>query len=147
MEIITLNNYRPNEYEKEKASNSYLMSLLAIMVGAPLPIVNLLATLIFFLANRKSTAFVKWHCTQALLSQVTIFIINAIALSWTLRIVFSDLVVSDQYIGYILTAALFNLFEFIITLIAAIQVRKGYHVKWLFWGDLTNSLVSEKITS
>ena len=29
--------YKPDEYEAEKASNSYLMSLIAIMVGLPLP--------------------------------------------------------------------------------------------------------------
>ena len=41
------------EHDHEQASNSYLMSLLALMVGFPLPIVNLIATAIFFLGNRK----------------------------------------------------------------------------------------------
>ena len=57
--------YQPNESETEIASNSYLMSLIAIIVGLPLPIVNLIATFIFYLSNRKSTYFVRWHCTQA----------------------------------------------------------------------------------
>ena len=47
--------YKPTEAEAEKASNSYLMSLIAIMVGFPLPIINLMATLFFYIANRKST--------------------------------------------------------------------------------------------
>ena len=39
-------NYEPLEHEFEKASNSYLMSLMAIIVGLPLPIINLIATFI-----------------------------------------------------------------------------------------------------
>ena len=44
--------YEPEEHETEKASNSYLMSLIAIIAGIPLPIINLIATLIFYLGNR-----------------------------------------------------------------------------------------------
>ena len=41
--------YKPTEHETEKASNSYLMSLVAVVAGLPLPIINLLATFFFFL--------------------------------------------------------------------------------------------------
>ena len=34
--------YRPNESELERASNSYLMSLVAVIGGLPLPIKNAL---------------------------------------------------------------------------------------------------------
>ena len=54
-------NYQLSEEETESASNSYLMSLIAIIAGLPLPILNLLATFIFYLGNRKSTYFVRWH--------------------------------------------------------------------------------------
>lgn len=53
---------KPHEHELEAASNSYLMSLLVAMIGLPFPIVNLIATIIFFLANRRQTYFVRWHC-------------------------------------------------------------------------------------
>ena len=43
--------YEPGEHESEKASNSYLMSLIALIAGLPLPIINLIATLIFYLGN------------------------------------------------------------------------------------------------
>ena len=62
--------YKPAEHELEAASNSYLMSLLAVMAGLPFPIINLLATAVFYLANRHRTYFVRWHCTQALVSQL-----------------------------------------------------------------------------
>ena len=59
--------YIPLEHERETAANSYLMSLLAAMAGLPFPIVNLVATVIFWLSNRRGTYFVRWHCMQALL--------------------------------------------------------------------------------
>ena len=124
--------------EREKASNGYLMSLLAVMVGLPFPIVNLLASLIFYFSNRKSTLFVRWHCTQTLLSQLTLLVVNAIGFSWTMSILFGDNTLSNKYIGYIITIILFNLIEFIFTISAAIKVRKGIHVEWWFWGALTN---------
>jgi len=60
--------YEPGEHEAEKASNSYLMSLVALITGILLPIINLLATFIFYMGNRKGTYFVRWHCMHALLT-------------------------------------------------------------------------------
>ena len=130
--------YEPSEHEAEKASNSYLMSLIAIIAGLPLPIVNLIATLVFFIGNRKETYFVRWHCTQALLSQVTIFIINSFGFWWTMSILFSDEIITNNYIAYIFTILVFNLAEFIATIYTAIQIRKGIHVNWWLYGNLTN---------
>lgn len=130
--------YKPGEHESEKASNSYLMSLVALMAGLPLPIVNLLATLVFFLGNRKSTYFVRWHCTQALLSQLSLLFINSAAFWWTISILFREEPVSSRYIAYIMTAVIFNVAEFAATIHTAIKTRKGLHVQWFFYGPLTN---------
>jgi uncharacterized membrane protein len=132
------------DYEAEKASNSYLMSLLALLMGMPLPIVNLIATLIFFIGNRKSTYFVRWHCTQALLSQLSVFFLNSYAFWWTITILFTDAVISNNYIAYVITIALFNLFEFVSTIYTAIEVRKGKHVRWWIIADITDQLVKNK---
>ncbi|MFZ4401242.1 MAG: DUF4870 domain-containing protein [Bacteroidales bacterium] len=130
--------YVPGEHEAEKASNSYLMSLLAIIAGLPLPIINLIATVIFYFGNRKDTYFVRWHCTQALVSQLTVLMMNSVGFWWTISIIFSDEVISQKYISYILTILLFNILDLIATIFSAIQTRKGIHVKWWFYGDLTN---------
>jgi hypothetical protein len=129
--------YNPSEHEAESASNSYLMSVIAIIIGLPLPIVNLIATAIFFLGNRKSTYFVRWHCTQALLSQLSMFFINSFGFWWTVSIIFSDETISNSYIGYIISVIIFNIIEFITTIYTAIQTRKGIHIQWLFFGELT----------
>ena len=133
--------YMPGEHEAEKASNSYLMSLVAVIVGLPLPIINLIATFIFYMGNRKGTYFVRWHCTQALLSQASLPAINTVGFWWTISIVFRDDVVTNQYISYIITVIIVNLIELIATIYTAIQTRKGIHVKWWFYGDLTDALI------
>jgi uncharacterized Tic20 family protein len=130
--------YVPGEHEAERASNSYLMSLVAIVAGLPLPIINLIATLIFFLGNRNSTYFVRWHCTQALLSQISLLFINSFGFWWTVSIIFTEESITSNFIAYIIAAIIFNLTEFIATIYTAIQTRKGIHAEWWFYGTLTN---------
>lgn len=138
MAYITTFAYRPNDHESEKASNSYLMSVVALIAGLPLPIINLVATLIYYLNNLKGTFFVRWHCTQALLSQVLIVAMNSFGFWWTISIIFRQKEVDNSYIAYIITALLFNLTEFIMTIYAAVNTRKGKHVVWWFFGPLTD---------
>ncbi len=130
--------YKPLEHEAEKASGSYVMSLIAVIAGLPLPLINLAATLIFYLGNRKQTWFVRWHCTQALLSQSSLLIINTAGVVWSLMILFKSSVLTSNYIAYLIAVLVFNAAEFIATVDAAIKTRKGLHVEWFFYGNLTN---------
>jgi uncharacterized Tic20 family protein len=137
--------YEPGEHEAETASNSYLMSLIAFIMGLPLPIINLIATLIFYISNRKGTYFVRWHCTQALLSQLSMFFINSFGFWWTISIIFTDESISNNYIGYIIATLIFNILEFIVTIYTAIKIRKGIHIEWWFYGNLTNLICKSGI--
>lgn len=130
--------YKPSDHEAEKASNSYLMSLVALVAGLPLPIINLFATFFFFLANRKGTYFVRWHCLQALFSQLTLLCMNSVCFWWTISILFGGEQSSNYYFGYLFTVIIFNIIEFISTIYSAVQTRKGKHVQQWFFGGLTN---------
>ena len=130
--------YTPGEHEAEKASNSYLMSLVAVVAGLPIPIINLIATLAFYLGNRKGTYFVRWHCTQALVSQLSLLLINSYGFWWTVSIIFTDETLSNDYLSYLLFVVIINIAEFIATMYTAIQTRKGKHVEWWFYGELTH---------
>ena len=135
--------YKPNDSELERASNSYLMSLVAVIGGLPLPILNLLASIFFYLGNRKSTPFVKWHCTQNLLSQFGLFFLNSTGFWWTVSIIFYDEKATNGYFGFMITLIIFNLVEFISTIILASRTRKGIHAQLFFFSDLTNILVKK----
>jgi hypothetical protein len=130
--------YSPGEHESEKASNSYLMSLIAVMAGLPLPIINLIATVFFYVANRKGTYFVRWHCIQALISQLSLLSMNSFGFWWTISIIFRDNHVTNKFIAYLITIFIFNLVEFIGTIYTAVETRKGIHVEWWLFGDITN---------
>lgn len=132
--------YKPGDHECEKASNSYLMSLVALIAGLPLPIINLLATFFFFIANRNGTYFVRWHCMQALFSQLALLGMNSVSFWWTVSILFSDEKVSNAYFAYIFTVIIINLAEIGSTIYAATMVRKGKHVQFFFFGPLTHSI-------
>lgn len=136
--------YQPELQETQSAANSYIMSMVAVLVGMPLPIINLLATLGFAIGQRRNTYFVRWHATQALLSQFSLLIMNSVGFYWTLSIMFSSREVSNLYIAYMITIALYNLTEFVATIYTAIQVGKGRHITWFFFGDLTENLVHER---
>jgi uncharacterized membrane protein len=133
--------YRPDEYESEKASNSYLMSVIAVMAGLPFPVINLVATAFFFFANRRGRYFVRWHCTQALLSQAAMLSMNAPLVYWTIAIVFGPVRLTNLYLSYALTVVIFNLLEFIATVYAAIETRKGRHVQWWVFGAMADAIV------
>jgi uncharacterized Tic20 family protein len=128
----------PSEHEAEKASNSYLMSMVAAIAGLPIPIINLIATFIFYLGTRKSTYFVRWHCTQALLSQFSLLFVNSFGFWWTVSIIFTEKQITNSYIAYIIVLFFFNVAEIVATIHSAVQTRKGQHVHWWIYGDLTN---------
>ena len=135
--------YKPSDHEAEKASNSYLMSLVALVAGLPLPIINWFATFFFFLANKKGTYFVRWHCLQALFSQITLLCMNSVGFWWTISIIFRTEKPSNYYFAYLITVIIFNILEFISTIYCAIQTRKGKHVQQWFFGGLTNLICKE----
>jgi hypothetical protein len=134
------NNKYFDEDSAEKSSNVYLMSLIGVMAGLPLPILNLLATIIFFVGNKKAQPIVRWHCIQGMLSQFVLFIFNSISFWWTISIVFYKEEISNNYLSYLLFVIILNVVELISTIYTAIKVRKGQHIEGWFYGPLTNLL-------
>lgn len=132
--------YTPAEHESKKASYSYIMSLIAVAGGMPFPLLNFLATLIFYLGKRKSTYFVRWHCTQALISQFTLFLLNSFGFYWTLSIMLGTSTLTNSFIAYLIIVIFANLTEFVATIITSIQANKGNHVEWWVYGSLTNQI-------
>lgn len=132
--------YFPQGHEREAAAHSYLMSLLVVMAGLPFPIVNLAATFIFYLANRRKTYFVRWHCTQALVSQVPLFILNCVLFWWSVRVLLDFVPLSSFYFAYLFTVLLFNLVDFVATFHTMVAVNKGRQVDWYVYAPLTDLL-------
>lgn len=138
----------PNTIPKsdvDKASTSYLISLVVMFVGLPMPIFNLLVSIIFYYVNRKASPFVKWHCTQALLIQMTLFLINTSLFWWTLSIMFSDTPLSNAYFSYFILIALINIIQIIQMIISTSKIKKNINIHWWIYGGITDMLIKNPI--
>jgi uncharacterized membrane protein len=131
---------QPNEIstrDKEDAMGSYLMMFAAMAVGLPLPIINLIASIIYYFVNKGKSRFVKFHCLQALLSQAPTTICNGILVFWSIRIFFlhkGD--VTAAYKGYALAVLLINISYIIFSIIASIKAKKGQMYYMLLFGPI-----------
>jgi uncharacterized membrane protein len=132
------------EEEAEKASFAYLMSTLIVIVGLPLPIINVIGSLVFYMSNRRQTYFVRFHSLQSMLSQIAVVPFNSIGLGWTIYLFTGQASVSNLYIAYILCIIILNIMEFISTLYAAVRTRKKLDIRFWIFGSLTELLCSKK---
>ncbi|MDR2086545.1 MAG: hypothetical protein LBP72_05160 [Dysgonamonadaceae bacterium] len=125
------------EEEAEKASYAYLMSTIIVIIGLPMPIINVIASVMFYVANRRKTYFIRFHCLQSMLSQLSVVPLNSIGVGWTISILTGYSQLSNLYIAYIITIFGFNVVEFIASLYAAVRVRKKVDVRFWIFGPMT----------
>ncbi|MEO9966491.1 MAG: DUF4870 domain-containing protein [Reichenbachiella sp.] len=123
--------------EKEDAMGAYLMMFAAIGAGLPLPIINLIASVIYYFVQKNNTRFVRFHSLQSLWSQIPTTLVNAGAMYWTLQIFFfENHSTSDLYFGYLIMMVVLNLIYFAFSIVGAVQARNGKMYYFLFFGKL-----------
>ncbi len=115
---------------------AYLMMFAAVAIGLPLPIINLIAAVIYYFVNRKKSRFVHFHSLQALLSQIPTTLINWGLVVWAVWIAVTDLRLSEEFWSYAILAGVATLFYFIISMIAAYKARQGKMYYFLFFGKI-----------
>jgi uncharacterized Tic20 family protein len=123
--------------EKEDAMGAYLMMFAAMGAGLPLPVINLIAAVIYYYINRSNSRFVNFHSYQAMISQFPTSIMNAVGTFWGLRIIFSEeWYLTDAFKGYVVMVIIANLLYIIFSIIAAVKARKGQFYYFMFFGKL-----------
>ena len=120
--------------EREDAMGSYLMMFASFAVGLPLPIINLIAALIYYYTNKGKSKFIDFHITQSLLSQLPTTLLNAVLVGWTIRTFVMELTFTDTYKGYLIMVIIANLIYLIFSIIAAVRARKGMLYYFIFFG-------------
>ena len=119
--------------EKEDAMGAYLMMFAAWGAGLPFPLINLIAAIIYFFINKKSSKFVAFHSYQSLLTQIPISIFNAGVIFWVILIFSPYAEDTTPFYVYFVFVVLWNLIYMIISIIACIKARKGhYYYFWVF---------------
>jgi uncharacterized Tic20 family protein len=132
--------------EREDAMGGYLMMFAALAAGLPLPIINLIAAIIYFFINRSKSRFIKFHSYQSLVSQIPTSLINIGLVFWTVRLFFYQSASFDEvfsigseyeiYWGYLIMVLIANVMYMIFSLIAAFKARKGQFYYFLFFGKM-----------
>lgn len=114
---------------------AYLMMFASLATSLPLPIINLIAAVIYYYINRKKGRFIHFNCLQSLLSQLPTTLVNWGLLYWGLQIFFFDnYELSDYFYAYLGFSIIANLVYFIFSLIAAVRARKGIFMYFIFFG-------------
>ena len=126
-----------SEREKEDAMGAYFMMFAAWGLGFPLPVLNLVAALIYFLINRKKSRFTGFHSLQSLLSQIPVSVINVVLLGWLIRILFTDLHFPRSFFAYLIFMVLCNLLYIVFSIVALVKARKGQFYYFPFFGRLS----------
>ena len=136
--------YIPTESEKENASNAYIITMMTVTLGLPFPILNLFACIGFYFLIRKKTPFTKFHSLQAITSQVPVILMNSAAIIWIISILFQKAAISNEFISYVITVAIFNVIDIAYNIVAAMKARKGLLYSYALFGPLSWMLVKNK---
>ena len=130
---------QPDQIEtrvKEDAMGAYFMMFATAAMGLPLPILNLVAAIIYYYVNRDKGKFVQFHTLQSLFSQIPVTLLNSGLVVWTIVNFVRDLDFFGFYWGYLVMVATANLVYFIFSIVGAMKARKGFFYYFLFFGKL-----------
>lgn len=122
--------------ECEDAMGAYLMMFAAIAAGLPLPILNLLASVVYYFVNRGVSRFVHFHALQALLAQIPVTLMNASVVFWTIRTLVKEQEFTRYFAAYVATVVVVNILYLIVNIIAALRARKGRFYYMLIFGRI-----------
>lgn len=122
--------------EKEDAMGAYFMMFAALAAGLPLPVLNLIAAIIYLYINKSKSRFVHFHSLQSLLSQLPTSLLNIGLVFWIVRIIFFEFHFNSYFKGYLLMVIAANLIYIAFSIIAAVKARRGEFYYFLFFGRI-----------
>lgn len=124
------------EREKEDASGSYLMMFATTAIGLPLPVVNMIASIVYYFVNRSKGKFVEFHALQSMYSQLFISIFNNYIVIWAIVNFVNKHPFTNIFWGFAIAIGVFNLVYFIFSIIAAVRAHRGRFYYFIFFGRL-----------
>lgn len=115
------------EREKEDAMGAYLMMFASFAIGLPIPLLNLIASVIYFFVNRKNGTFVAFHALQALLAHVPVVLLNAGVVGWLVGILVTPPhdMFGPAFFWYLFFVVLVNIAWIVWSIVALVHARKG----------------------
>jgi uncharacterized membrane protein len=127
--------------EREDAMGAYLMMFAALGAGLPLPMINLIASVIYYYLNRQKSRFVRFHALQSLWSQLPVTLMNGFLVIWSIRLFILQGYLDQHFWVLILAALVINLIYIGFSLYAAAMAHKGRMYYFVFFGRLAYTQV------
>src|SRR5271157_855169 len=118
------------ERQKEDAMGAYLMMFASLALGLPIPLFNLIASVIYFFVNRKNGTFVAFHALQALITHIPVVLLNAGVIGWLIGILVTPphSSFSPAFFWYLFFSVLANLAYVVWSIVALVHARKGHFI-------------------
>jgi uncharacterized membrane protein len=113
---------------------AYLMMFAAWAIGLPLPVLNLIAALIYFMLHRKKSRFVAFHSFQSLLSQIPVTVGNLAVIVWLVQILVTDLVFPPRFFALLFFMVALNILYVVYSIVALTRARRGGFLYMPFFG-------------
>jgi uncharacterized Tic20 family protein len=120
------------EKDKSDAMGAYLMMFVSLVIGLPLPFLNIIASIIYFAVNKKKR-FVAFHAHQSLISQIIVSLLNAVLVVWiitgavlvSLEVYRAAAVFSVTFYCYLAMTVIFNILYLVYSVIGCVKANKG----------------------
>ncbi|MBE0674503.1 MAG: DUF4870 domain-containing protein [Bacteroidales bacterium] len=125
-----------SDREREDATGAYLMMFATVAVGLPLPVINMIAAIVYYFVNRSKGNFVKFHSLQSLYSQLPVSILNSTAVIWAIVNLAKEYDFTSTYWGFLIAVGVFNIIYAIFSIIGAVRAHRGRFYYFLFFGKL-----------
>jgi len=113
------------ERERDDAMGAYLMMFASLAIGLPIPLVNLVASVIYFLVNRKTSPFVAFHAHQALLTHIPVVLLNAGVVAWLIVNLATQAGFHPGFFWYLFFTVAVNLAYIAWSIVALVHAHKG----------------------
>jgi uncharacterized Tic20 family protein len=126
-----------SEREKEDATGAYLMMFASVAIGLPMPLVNIIASVVYYFVNRNKGLFVKFHSLQSLYSQLPVSLLNSFVVIWAIVNLVKDNPFTNIFWGLAITAAVLTIIYFTFSIIAAVRAHQGRFYYFIFFGKLS----------
>ncbi len=136
--------YKLSESEKESAVNGYLMSLAVFATTTPIPIINLIANIIYYIRRRKSTYLTRWHSMNAFVSQLPLFFMNSFTWYSVWQLVWDEWQLNNYLVAYYVLAVILNVAEILLSIVCCLKIKKDKEVNWVMISPLCHMFCGKK---
>lgn len=127
--------------EREDAMGAYFMMFATAALGLPLPVINMIAAIIYYFVNKSKGRFVQFHTLQSLYSQIPVTLLNIGLVVWVITNLVKEYDFTEVFWGYLVMTATANLIYLVFSIIGAVKARKGMFYYFLFFGKLSYAQV------